>query len=475
MPDVESTAMSTRYRAYAPEQPCLLPSAPQDWMPEDHLAYVVRDVVRGLDLAAFHRSYINDPRGAPPFDPAMMVSLLLYSWCSDVYSSRRIAMLCVGDLGGRYLAAGEQPDFRTISGFRLRHGDALADLFVQSVQLCQAAGMVSLGHVAVDGTKLAANASKRKAMSYGRMVRAEADLRAEIAEIQRRSQEEDAREDGLFGKDSIGFDLPKELKFRETRLARILEAKAQLEADARMAAEAKAAERLAKAAERENERPSNDGKPRGGRKPKDPAAAVPKESAQRGFTDPDSRIMKSGTGEWVQGYNAQAAVDRDHQVIVACELTNMAADAPHLQPLMEQVARNTGGVPIEQSADAGYFSAENVQSQSKPYSQPYIPPDRLKHGRDAVPVFQDTADADLSVGDRMRKLLSTPEGRKAYANRMKTVEPVFGQIKGCPGAPGFRSVLRRGLTKARQEWKWQCATHNLLKYMRLQVAIRSAQ
>ena len=457
--------MSTRYRPYVPEQPALLPSSPQDWMPQDHLAYLVRDVVRALDLSAIHRWHLKDPRGAPPFDPVMMVSLLLYAWCSDIYSSRKTAMLCIGDLGGRYLSAGEHPDFRTISTFRLQHGEALADLFVQSVHLCQAAGMVSLGHVAVDGTKLAANASKRKAMSYGRMVGAEADLRFEIAEIQRRSRAEDAAEDTLFGQDSSGFDLPKELKFRESRLARILEAKAQLEAEARQAAEAKAAER-------EANRPKDDDKPRRGRKPNDPATVLPKETAQRGFTDPDSRIMKSGTGEWVQGYNGQAAVDIDNQVIVACDLTNMAADTPHFQPLMDQVSANTGAVPTEKSADAGYFSAENVQSQTTPYSQAFIPPDRIKHRHQTAPILQDVADADLSVADRMRKILSTKKGRDAYANRMKTVEPVFGQIKGCPGSPGFRQFLRRGITKAGQEWRWQCATHNLLKYMRHQLAAR---
>lgn len=443
----------------------MLPPSPQDWMPQDHLAYLVRDVVRCLDLSAIHRWHRKDPRGAPPFDPVMMVSLLLYGWCSDIYSSRKMAMLCIGDLGGRYLAAGEQPDFRTISTFRLQHGEALADLFVQSVRLCQAAGMVSLGHVAVDGTKLAANASKRKAMSYGYMVRAEADLRAEIAEIQRRSQLEDAQEDALFGKDAIGYELPKELKFRESRLARILEAKAQLEAEARQAAQARAAEREARRTEEEN-------KPRRGRKPTDPGTATPKKTAQRGFTDPQSRIMKSGTGEWVQGYNAQAAVDTDHQVIVACDLTNMAADAPHLKPLMEQVAQNTGAIPTEKSADAGYFSAENVLSQTTPYSQPFIPPDRVKHGHKTAPILQEVDDAKLSVADQMRKLLSTQPGRDAYANRMKTIEPVFGQIKGCPGSPGFRQLLRRGLRKAGQEWRWQCATHNLLKYMRHQLAAR---
>lgn len=456
--------MSTRYRAYSPEQPHLLPSAPQDWMPQDHLAYLVRDVVRALDLSSIHRWYLKDPRGAPPFDPVMMVSLLLYAWCSDIYSSRRIGRLCVSDLGGRYLAAGEQPDFRTISTFRLQHGEALADLFVQSVRLCQTAGMVSLGHVAVDGTKLAANASKRKAMSYGRMVRAEADIRAQIAQIERRSRAEDALEDTLFGKDNSGLDLPKELKFRETRLARILEAKAQLEAEARQAAEAKAAEREAM-------RPKDP--PRRGRKPRDPATALPKETAQRGFTDPESRIMKSGTGEWVQGYNAQAAVDTDHQVIVACELTNMAADTPHFQPVMEQVMQNTGAIPPQVCADAGYFSAANVESQLGPFTQPLIPPDRMGHGEEGDPGERVTDEEPMSLADWMRLVLSTDEGARGYAWRKKTVEPVFGQIKGCPGSPGFRHILRRGMTKARQEWRWQCATHNLLKYMRHQLAAPS--
>ena len=460
--------MSTQYQMYCPDIPSLLPASAQEWLPEDHLAYVVRDVARSLDLTAIHLWYSSDPRGARPFDPLMMVSLLLYAWCSDIYSSRRISMLCIGDLGGRYLAAGQQPDFRTISKFRLRHGEALADLFVQSVRLCQSAGMVSLGHVAVDGTKLAANASKHKAMSYGRMVRTESDLRAEIAEIERRSNAVDSMEDALFGAENAGIDLPKELKFRETRLARILEAKVQLELEARQAAEARAAKREAK-------RPKDDGKPRRGPKPKDPATVLPPDTAQRGFTDPDSRIMKAGTGEYLQGYNAQAAVDCDHQVIVGCDLTNMAADAPHLQPLMKQVAENTGGMPVEVSADAGYFSAANVASQTTPYCQPYIPPDRQKHGRSATAENSDCTTDAPSAASRMRQLLSTPEGRNAYANRMKTVEPVFGQIKGCPGSPGLRQFLRRGLPKALQEWRWRCAAHNIKKYMRHQLALNASK
>jgi transposase/predicted GNAT family acetyltransferase len=439
-------------------------------MPDDHLAYQIRDVVQALDLSAIHRWHMKDPRGALPLDPVMMVSVQLYAWCSNVYSARNTAGLCVADLGGRYLSAGHQPDFRTISTFRLRHGEALADLFVQSVRLCQAAGMVSLGHVAIDGTKLMANASKHKAMSYGRMVTAEEILRAEIDEIQRRCAEEDAQEDTLFGKEKPGYDLPKELKFRESRLAHILAAKARLEADAKAAVEAKAAER-----ERERRQSANNDdepdKPRRGRKPKDPATASPKETAQSNFTDPESRIMKSGTGDWVQGYNGQAAVDSDHQVIVACDLTDMAADAPHFLPMLEQVIENTGAEPVQKSADAGYFSKANVEAKTTAFSETFIPPDRMKHGRASAIALaaveeRNDGDTDLSTADRMRKRLLTPEGHKAYAVRKKTVEPVFGQIKGCPGSPGFRQFMRRGIEKTRQEWRWICAAHNFLKYIR---------
>jgi transposase len=463
--------MSTRYQPYSPEQPALLPVCPQDWLTEDHLAYQIRDLVGTLDLSAIHRWYVKDARGAPPFDPVMMVSIQLSAWCNSVYSSRNTAKLCVSDLGCRYLAAGYRPDFRTINAFRLTHGEALAGLFLQSVRICQQAGMVSLGHVAVDGSKLMANASKHKAMSYGRMVTAEEQLRAEIEEIKLRSAAEDAQEDTLFGKDNSGYSLPDELKFRTSRLERILEAKAALEAQARAAAEAHVAE-----LERSRGSEDDPDKPRRGRKPKDPEVAVPKDSAQRNFTDPESRIMKSGTGVWVQGYNGQAAVDSEHQVIVACKLTNMAADAPHFPEMVEQVKQNTGVEPVQKSADAGYFSKENVETCTTPFSQTYIPPDRKQHRRltaALVRALLETDDAQLSVADRMRKLLCTPEGREAYAMRKKTVEPVFGQLKGCPGSPGFRQFLRRGLTKAKQEWCWVCAAHNFKKYMRHQLLASS--
>lgn len=445
-----------------------MPPSPQDWLPEDHLAYIVRSLVSTLDLGAFHRSYCKDPRGALPFDPSMMVSILLYAWFSDIYSSRKISMLCTGDLGGRYLAGGQQPDFHTINTFRLRHGDALADLFVQSVRLCLAAGMVSLGNVSIDGSKIAANASKRKAMSYSRMVRSEEDIRLQIAELQRRSNAADAQEDSLFGKDNIGFDLPKELKRHETRLAKILEAKKQLEAEARQAAEAKAAAQKAKQS-------NNGGKPRRGPKPKapeDPAKAVPKDSAQRGFTDPDSRIMKSGTGEWMQAYNAQASVDGENQIILACEVTQDANDKRMLVPMVEKTIAQVGAKPAAFSADAGFYSEENAKAMEDMGVNALIPPDKERCGTpdNPAPAMSEEEFAALSTREKMRHRVSTAEGRDAYRLRKGIVEPVFGQIKGSAGNPGYLGFLRRGLPKVTQEWSWVCATHNFLKYIRFQAA-----
>ena len=438
-------------------------------MPSDHLSYLVRAVVCNLDLESFHRWYRKDARGALPFDPVMMVSLLLYAWCSDIFSSRKIAMLCLGDLGGRFLAAGSQPDFRTINTFRLLHGEALADLFVQSVRLCQAAGMVSLGNVAIDGSKIAASASKRKAMSYGRMVRAEEDIRLQIAEIQRRSNKADAEEDSLFGKDNIGFDLPKELKFHETRLTKIIEARKQLEAEARQAAEAKAA------AHKDKQSKNNVDKPRRGPKPKepeDPAKVVPKDSAQRGFTDPDSRIMKSGTGEWIQGYNAQAAVDGKCQVILACEVTQDANDKHMAIPMVEKTIDQVGAKPKTVLLDPGFYSEENAKAMEDMGINALIPPDKERCGTpdSPAPAISEEAYAALSTKEKMRHRVSTAEGRDAYRLRKGIVEPVFGQIKGSAGDPGYLGFLRRGLTKVKQEWCWECASHNILKYIRFKTA-----
>jgi len=390
----------------------------------------------------------------------MMVGVLLYAWANDVYSSRRIARLCREDLGGRFLAAGHQPDFRTISAFQLLHGDALGDLFVQSVRLCQAAGMVSLVHVAMDGFKIEANASKHKAMSYGRMLTTQERLRGEIANLQRQAREMDSAEDNLFGKDAPGPSIDEELRRRETRLARIRRAREELEAQAREAAAAQQAQRA--------EKEERTGQATPGKKPAAPEEVKPKDKAQRNFTDPESRIMKAASGAFIQGYNGQAAADSDHQVIVACMLTNQAADAPHFAPVMEQVSQNTGAVPAVRTADGGYFSKENVEHGPSAHTKTYIPPCRLKAAtQETTGTFSlALSEEQLSAAERMRRALVTPEGHAAYACRKKIVEPVFGQIKGCPGSPGFYRVLRRGLDKAQQEWRWVCATHNFLKYLR---------
>lgn len=441
-------------------------------MREDHLAYCVRDVVAQLDLSAMDAVYADDPRGAPPFPPSMMVSLLLYAWCNNIYSSRRIAGLCVDDLGGRYLAAGHQPDYRTINDFKLRHGQALRGLFLQSLCLCMKAGMVSLGHVSLDGSKLAANASKHKAMSYGRMVEDEARLQAEVDDMMRRASEVDAIEDAQYGKESPGSLFAEEIARRESRLAKLREAKAALEAEVRAAAEAKQAERAAKERAREE---AGQGR-LGGRKPKDPDEARPGDKAQRNFTDPESRMMKSGSSGWVQGYNGQAAVDKDYQVIVACDLTNQAADAPHLQPMSDQILENTGKAPGKVSADPGYFSGPNVEYLEAQEIEVLIPPDRQRHGSPAAPAEPLPAEVlvGMSVADRQRHAVSTAYGRAEYAHRKCTVEPVFGQIKGCPGTPGFRAFLRRGLEKCIEDWGMVCAAHNFRKYFRFKRAERLA-
>lgn len=450
--------MAHEFRIYAPDQIFLLPPSPRDWLPEDHLAYQVLDIVTQLDMTPFLAGYSKDGRGAPAYSPVMMVSLLLYGWCRHVYSSRKLEAFCREDVGARVIVAGHQPDHRSINLFRLRHGKALSALFEQSVELCQRAGMVSLVHVAIDGSKIEANASKRKAMSYGRIIEEEARLQAEIEGYLRRAQEEDAAEDALFGPNESGPKLSQELRRRETRLAKIREAKAVLEAEAQAAAQARQKERQEKEAKSE--------KPLPGKKPNiDP---TPKDSAQRSFTDPDSRIMKGGDGAFLQAYNGQAAVDGDHQVIVACALSQEANDKRLLEPLVAQTIAQTGCKPDKVLADPGYYSEENVTLMEALGVEALLPPDKERCGTPSnpAPAISEETFAALSAKEKMRHLISTAEGRDAYRRRKVIVEPVFGQAKGCAGSPGFLGFLRRGLTKCTEEWRWLCARHNLMKYIR---------
>jgi len=424
--------MSKTFRPYEPDQDFLMPASMREWLPGDHLAYFISDMVDQLDLSAIMKRYAREERGYPPYHPAMMVKVLLYAYCIGVPSSRKIEKRLCEDIAFRVLAANNTPDFRTISDFRKDHLKALAGLFLQVLKLCQKAGLVKLGHVALDGTKIKANASKHKAMSYKRMKEEEARLEAEVAALMKKAAAVDEEEDHRYGKDKRGDELPKELAFRESRLKKIREAKEALEEEAKREAE-------------ENKKHTG----------------VPDDKAQRNFTDPESHIMPAPGGKhFIQAYNAQAAVDSAHQVIVAAEVTNKPADRGQAEPMMEVVKVNTGKLPRQMSADAGYFSSDAVNNLTARGIDVYMPPDRMGHRLALPPAPRGRIPKSLSVVDRMRRKLRTKKGKERYGLRKELPEPVFGQIKQ---ARGFRQFLLRGEYKADGEWKIICAGHNLLK------------
>ena len=406
----------------------LLPAALQEWLPDDHLAYLISDVVDQLDMSEVTARYDRERRGVPPYHPRMMVKVLLYGYCVWVASSRRIAHRLHEDIAFRVLAANNTPDFRTISDFRKDNVDALSGLFVQVL--------------ALDGTKVKANASKHKAMSYQRMKEKAAQLAAEVAELLRQAQAADDADDRRYGKDKRGDELAEELAFREGRLEKILEAMAALEAEAHAAAEQAEAE--------------------GGKHP-----GVPDDKAQRNFTDTESRIMPAPGGkDFLQAYNCQAVVDSAHQVIVAARATNQTSDKQQAASMMEETIDNVGAVPREVSADAGYYSAKAVDELYALGVDPFVAPEQPRHGRVVPPAPRGRIPSHLSSRDRMRRKLQTRRGRQRYALRMQTVEPVFGQIKQ---GRGFRQFLLRGLEKVNGEWSLICTGHNLLKLFRFGV------
>jgi transposase len=457
--------MSKRFRDCNLNQRLLLPPALEDWLPEGHLAQFVADVVEALDLSAIYATYEEgDGRGLAAYDPRMMVRLLIYGYCRGVASSRRIERATYEDVGFRYLAADEHPDHDTIADFRKAHLGALSQLFVQVLRLCQRAGLVKLGHVALDGTKVKANASKHKAMSYERMEEAEKKLEAGVKALLAEAARVDAEEDGKYGKGRRGDELPAELQRRETRLRKIREAKAALEREAREQAEAEKARVEARLKKRERQEAER-GRKFGGRRPEapDPEEAKPEPKAQRNFTDPDSRIMKDGaTKEFVQAYNAQAAVDSYAQVIVAAAVTQEANDKKQLAPMLERVKIVTGSRPQQATADSGYFSEANVTDPKLAGIDLLVAPDRQKHG-ERGPAATGPPPESWGVAERMRYKLRTVEGRAVYKMRKAVVEPVFGQIKA---QRGFRRFLMRGLKRVEGEWHLICATHNLLKLYR---------
>jgi transposase len=442
--------MTKSFRPWKVDEAWLLPPSVQEFVPAGHAAHLVRDIVaEELDLSAILSTY-TEPRGCPPYHPAMMVALLLYAYSRGVYSSRRIARACEERLDFQAVTALNRPDFRTVSEFRRRHLAALAELFVQVLALCRRAGLVGLGHVALDGTKLRANASKHKAMSYGRMGPAEAELAAEVEGWLAQAEGADAAEDAAFGTDRRGDEMPAWMRDKQRRLERIRTARAELEAEAR-AAEAARPDPGTKA----------DGSPgqRRGRKPKHPPGK-PKPSAQRNFTDPESRIMKSRDG-FVQAYNAQAAVDATAQVIVAHHLTNSAADQDALGPLLDAVTANTEATPAEVSADSGYCSEANLADLAERGIRGYVATGRAKHPDGGEEQRRGP------LVSAMRQRLRRAGQRSRYRLRKQVVEPVFGQIKG---ARGFRQFLLRGLEKVKHEWALICTAHNLTKLARTAAA-----
>ena len=448
------------------DQSLMMPPSLHEWLPEDHLARFVADLVPSLELSEFYASYEEkDGRGQAAYHPVMMVRLLIYGYCIGVVSSRQIEKRTYEDVAFRYLSADEHPDHTTINEFRKRHLKALSGLFLQALQLCQAAGLVKMGHVALDGTKKQANASKHKAMSYGRMGEAEAKLKAEIEDLLQGAEAADVAEDE---KERQGFSdkLPKELARRESRLKKIQEAKAALEAEAREKAEQEKASVEARIAARQKQEEET-GKKMGGHPPQvpDPEQAKPEDKAQRNFTDPDSRIMPDGAhkGSFVQAYNAQIAVDAEAQIIVAAEVTQEANDKQQLAPMLEQVQQNTGVKPVASSEDAGYWSPEQVADKRVAGIDLHVATGRDKHGIAEETAPSTDATTEATALNQMKQKLQTEAGRAIYKMRKAIVEPVFGQIKECRN---FRRFSLRGLKNVRAEWKLVCLTHNILKLFR---------
>ena len=449
----------TRFKPYQPNQLLLLPPDMKQWLPEGDLAYFIMDMVNQLDLSAIYDSYDGTKGGQPPFDPKMMTALILYCYCIGLPSSRKIEKATYDRVAFRVLTADQQPDHDTISEFRRRHLKALSGFFVQILQLCQQVGLVKLGHVSLDGTKVKANASKHKAMSYGRMVKKLDELEEEVKRLFAEAEAVDEAEDALYGKGKRGDELPEELRFRQSRIKKIKEAMESLEKEA----QAKAHTKREEMAEKERTL-KEQGKKRKGKKPKEPSDSVDPKS-QRNFTDPDSRIMIDGASKsFEQAYNCQAAVDSESQIIVAANVTQQTNDKQQLEPMVETIKKNTGGdKPEKLSADTGYFSQLNMEYLEEEGIDAYVATGRDKHSEPPEPPPRGRIPKDSTKLERMSRKLRTKKGRETYSKRKGIVEPVFGQIKE---GRGFRRFLLRGIENVMAEWDLICLTHNLLKVFR---------
>ncbi|MDI9260647.1 IS1182 family transposase [Alicyclobacillus sendaiensis] len=450
-----------KFRGHNHDQLLLLPPDLNEWLPEDHLARFISDVVDQMDTSAITEPYERELRGYPPYHPVMLLKVLIYAYCTGVFSSRKIAAACEDVVAFRWLSANQCPDFRTISDFRKRHLHVFKELFLQVLRIAQSAGMVKMGHVALDGTKIRANASKHKAMSYGRMKQEEQRLRQEIAELVRDAERTDKREDKLYG-NARGDELPEELARRQSRLAKIQEAMAALEAEAKAKAEA---EQVQTDGDDDEKRGGDQGHPggkkHGSRGRKSVKGAIPADKAQRNFTDPESCIMPSKDG-FVQAYNVQSVVDEAYQIIVATEVTNSPNDAGVLRTLVEMAKGNTGRMPKKLSGDAGYYAQDDIEWLETMGVDPYIATGRQKHGE--IPVCpRGRIPKSYTPKQRMARKLMTRRGRAIYAKRKVIVEPVYGHVKSCMG---FVRFSLRGLIKVRGEWSLVAMCHNLLKIFR---------
>ncbi|HEV2986023.1 MAG TPA: IS1182 family transposase [Vicinamibacterales bacterium] len=427
--------MAKTYRPYVPEQDLLLPPSLREWLPEDHLAFFVSDLIDQLDLSAITTVYEDEERGYPPYHPVMLTKVLVYAYCVGVFSSRRIQRRLVEDIAFRVLAAGNEPDFRTIADFRKTHLIALRGFFEQVLRLARELGAPRVGRVALDGSKIKANASKHKAMSYGRMREKQRQLRDEVKQLLDQAEAVDAAEDAEYGPDRRGDELPAELQRRESRLKRIREAKRALEARAK--------EEAAVA-----DTPDQ--------------AAKPDSKLQYNFTDPASRIMKGPDG-FVQAYNVQAAVD-ELQLIVGHAVTQETNDKKQLMPMIRTIEQQSGDTPAQLLADAGYCSDVNLAAIADTDIDAYISTRKQKHGERPGPCPRGPLPTTATIVDRMSRKLHTKAGAAVYAARKGIVEPVIGQIKQ---ARGFRQFLLRGFEKVQGEWSLVCTTHNILKLYRL--------
>jgi len=457
-----------KYRGWDAQQSCQEPVSPRDALPEDDLVFFLLDLIPQIDLTPFHQYYARELRGQPPFDVTMMVTLLVYAYSMGVCSSRKIAGACERNLAFRAIVGNDPPDFRTISDSRKIHLAAVRPLFLEVLRLAGAMGMVKLGNLSTDGTKMGANASRHKAMSYGYMNKEVERLQAEIVKLLEQAEQLDAEQDAALGS-RRGDELPEELKRREQRLAKIQEAKARLETEARAKAEEEQRRRDEQRAERAAE----------GRRPgKEPAPIdpTPEDKAQTNFTDREAKIMKQSNKGFDYSYNAQAVVDGAEQVIVAAEVTSAANDKQQAVPMAQATLDNLNATgierpkapdgtpaPVPNTADSGYFSEKAVEGTEKIGMDPHFAVGRQKHHEVPVESEPVAPPAEATVEEKMRYKLKTAAGKALYAARKHIVEPVFGQIKS---ARGIRRFLLRGLEKVSGEWQLICLTHNLLKIWR---------